>query len=79
MNTINRSAVVVIPAQPFLDWLHEADQTSAHLTLNDLTEEPTIYLLPRTQKSRASIYKGAARRYLKNNRGVVSGSDSLAD
>ena len=46
MKTINRSAVVVIPAQPFLDWLHEADPTSTHLTLNDLRDEPTIYLLP---------------------------------
>ena len=46
MNTINRSAVAVIPAQPFLDWLHEVDPTSAHLTLNDLRDEPTIYLLP---------------------------------
>ena len=46
MNTINRSAVVVRPAQPFLEWLHEADPTSAHLTLNDLRDEPTIYLLP---------------------------------
>ena len=45
MNTINRSAVVVIPAQPFLDWLHEVDPTSAALTLNDLRDEPTIYLL----------------------------------
>ena len=46
MKTINRSAVAVIPAQPFLDWLHQADPTSAHLTLNDLRAEPTIYLLP---------------------------------
>jgi hypothetical protein len=46
MKTINRSAAAVIPAQPFLDWLHHADPTSAHLSLNDLTLEPTIYLLP---------------------------------
>src|SRR5262249_33267753 len=46
MKTINRSAVAVIPAQPFLDWLHQADPTSAHLSLNDLRLEPTIYLLP---------------------------------
>ena len=46
MKTINRSAVVVIPAQPFLDWLHQADPTSAHLSLNDLRLEPTISLLP---------------------------------
>ena len=31
MNTINRLAVVVIPAQPFLDWLHQAGPTSAQL------------------------------------------------
>jgi hypothetical protein len=29
-----------------LDWLHQADPASAHLSLNDLRLEPTIYLLP---------------------------------
>lgn len=46
MNMINRSALVVNPAQPFLDWLHRVDPTSAQLTLEDLRQEPTIYLLP---------------------------------
>jgi hypothetical protein len=46
MHTINRSAVLVIPAQPFLDWLHHADPTSGELTLSDLRRKPTIYLLP---------------------------------
>jgi hypothetical protein len=46
MKMINRSAVVVIPAQPFWEWLHQTDSTSAHLSLNDLRQEPTIYLLP---------------------------------
>ena len=46
MKTINRSALLVKPAQPFLEWLHRVDPTSAHLTLGDLTLEPTIYLLP---------------------------------
>lgn len=35
-----------MPAQPFLDWLHRVDPTSADLTLADLRREPTIYLLP---------------------------------
>jgi hypothetical protein len=43
---LNRSAVVVKPKQPFLDWLHTADPTSHRLTLGDLSREPTIYLLP---------------------------------
>jgi hypothetical protein len=42
---LNRSAVIVTPKQPFLDWIHAADPTSLALTLDDL-EEPTIYLLP---------------------------------
>jgi hypothetical protein len=46
MDMINRSAMVVRPGQPFLDWLHRVDSTSAHLTLDDLQLEPTIYLLP---------------------------------
>jgi hypothetical protein len=46
MDTLNRSAIVVKPTQPFLDWLHAADPTSLHLTLRDLLREPTIYLIP---------------------------------
>ncbi len=46
MNAINRSALIVKPAQPFLDWLHQVDLTSARLTLEDLQREPTIYLVP---------------------------------
>src|SRR5215471_3972052 len=46
MDMVNRSAIVVRPAQPFLDWLHRVDPTSAQLTLEDLRREPTIYLLP---------------------------------
>ena len=46
MNTINRSAVVVMLAQPFLDWMHQIDPTSSELTLVDVREEPTIYLTP---------------------------------
>ena len=43
---LNRSAIVVKPKQPFLDWLHTADPTSHRLTLRDLSLEPTIYLIP---------------------------------
>jgi hypothetical protein len=46
MRSVNRSAVIVRPAQPFLDWLHEADPTSAELTLEDLRRDPSVYLLP---------------------------------
>ena len=55
MEMINRSAVVVKPAQPFLDWLHRVDQTSAHLTLDDLRHEPTIYLLPEWESNEEAL------------------------
>lgn len=37
---------MVQPAQPFLDWLHEADPSSSDIGLDDLQREPTAYLLP---------------------------------
>ena len=55
MEMINRSAIVVEPAQPFLDWLHRVDPTSAQLTLDDLSLEPTIYLLPECEGKEEAI------------------------
>jgi hypothetical protein len=46
MITVNRTAIVVRPGQPFLDWLHRADPTSNELSLEDLRREPKVYLLP---------------------------------
>ena len=43
---LNRSAIVVKPRQPFLDWLHTADPTSRDLTLREVVADPTIYLIP---------------------------------
>ena len=45
MREVNRSAIVVIPKQPFLDWLRSVDPTSAGLSLSDLEDEPTVYLV----------------------------------
>jgi hypothetical protein len=55
MEIINRSAILVKPAQPFLDWLHQVDPTSAHLRLDDLRLEPTIYLLPECESKEEAI------------------------
>ena len=44
MTTLNRTAIVVMPGQQFLDWLHRADPTSHELSLEDLRREPTVYL-----------------------------------
>jgi len=46
VDTLNRSAIVVKPKRPFLEWLHAADPTSRELSLPDLAREPTICLIP---------------------------------
>ena len=46
MRELNRSAIVVRPKQPFLEWLHSVDSTSSELTLQDLGQEPDVYLVP---------------------------------
>lgn len=49
MITINRTAIVVRPARPFLDWLHVADPTSGELSLEDLQGDPSVYLIPESE------------------------------
>ena len=39
---LNRSAIVVKPKQPFLEWIHAADPTSLDLTVLDPLREPTM-------------------------------------
>ena len=59
MLALNRSAIVVRPKLPFLEWLHSADPTSATLTLADLALEPTIYLVPEcadAEEQRAALH-----------------------
>ena len=51
MRILNRSAVAVTPRQPFLDWLHEADPTSRHLSLREVAHEPQIYLIPECESN----------------------------
>ena len=49
MREVNRSALILAPKQPFLDWLRSVDPTSSDLRLNDLRQEPTVYLIGECQ------------------------------
>ena len=46
MRELNRSAIVVAPKRPFLEWLQSVDPSSSELTLHELGREPSMYLLP---------------------------------
>jgi hypothetical protein len=45
MGNLNRTAVIVIPKEPFLDWVHQSDPDDAKITLADLHHDLTVYLL----------------------------------
>jgi len=70
MRTVNRSAVVVIPRQPFLDWLHRVGSSSGTLTVTDLGDDPSIYLLPECEVEHELE---ASKKYAGNLRGPAYG------
>jgi hypothetical protein len=43
---INRSAVIAIAKQPFIDWLHAVDPSSQDIDLSIVNREPSVYLVP---------------------------------
>jgi len=46
MPTINRSALVLIPQQPAADWVNGTDPAGPSITLDQLKDELTVYLVP---------------------------------
>ena len=46
MSEINRSLIILKPKQPFLDWARTLDDESEELTLAELADDSTVYLVP---------------------------------
>jgi hypothetical protein len=46
MRDLKRSAIVVIPKQPLLEWLNFVDEDGDDLTLAEVQKNPSVYLLP---------------------------------
>ena len=44
--TINRTLVMLVPRQPFLDWLNDADPTEEPLTAEELRDDCNVFLIP---------------------------------
>ncbi|MCP5003374.1 MAG: hypothetical protein GY941_05395 [Planctomycetes bacterium] len=44
-NIVNRTALTVIPKQPFIDWANSLDDDGPKLKVNDPNYEPTVYLI----------------------------------
>ena len=43
---INRSALIAIAKQPFIDWLHAVDPSGGEVDLRTVNQEPSVYLVP---------------------------------
>ena len=46
MNSINRSAVVIKPKQPFVDWLNSIPDEDIDFTLERISEDNITFLIP---------------------------------
>jgi hypothetical protein len=44
--TLNRTVVLLVPKQPFLDWLNGVDPDDQALTAEDLREDNEVFLIP---------------------------------
>ena len=56
---LNRAALVLEPAQAYLEWARECPEALPDLTFNELGEEGTVYLIPETDTD--------SHRWLKRN------------
>lgn len=45
---LNRSAVFLLPKQPALDWLLRVDPNPMDITLEQLRQEPEVFLVPQS-------------------------------
>lgn len=53
MKTVNRTAIHILPRQPFLDWLKQIDPACPGDSA-ELLEDSTIYLIPETDTPEAA-------------------------
>ena len=44
--TLNRTVVLLVPKQPFLDWLNNVDPDDQTLTVDDLRDDNEVFLIP---------------------------------
>src|SRR5664280_2285753 len=64
---LNRSAIVVKPKQPFLDWLHNADPTSHRLYLATIQNAPGAVLVVWSKKSTGLERRGLQPRLVSSD------------
>ena len=64
MQSINRTAVIIKPKQPFVDWLNSIPGESSDNTIENISSENTTFLIPELfghKESQAYIKKYMTR------------------
>jgi len=59
LREVNRYAVTLLPTEDYLRWTMECPDADPHTTLEDLRDDPTVYLVPEIE--------GDMDRYLRRN------------
>jgi hypothetical protein len=65
MEYINRSAAVIKPQQPFLEWLNALPDSDIQLTLRDIQQDCTVLLLPEFDDENQNLL------YIKNHFNLI--------
>lgn len=53
--TLNRTVVLLVPKQPFLDWLNNVDPEEEELTVEDLRDDNEVFLIPQLSDHSDSV------------------------
>ena len=61
MQSINRTAVIIKPKQPFVDWINSTPDDSSNYTLEQVNRENITFLIPEYDDPDNS------KKYIKNN------------
>ncbi|WP_114417313.1 hypothetical protein [Marinospirillum perlucidum] len=64
MKMLNRSAISVKLRQPFVDWINSIDGGEEEMTLEEVNQEATIYLVPELEDDEESLEALLEERYL---------------
>lgn len=53
--TLNRTVAILVPKQPFLDWLNRVDPDDHTLTIDDLRNDNEVFLIPQFSDHLSSV------------------------
>lgn len=61
--TISRHLIILMPRQPALDWIKQADPNSPDVSLDEVRQEQNAYLVPETVEGQEEAERWVQRRW----------------